>query len=90
LTEGALGYLDGYTMHSPIFFDAIIFPPAFLKSFCTSRLTISAMLNFSLPVQYQSVAFRPIESGNQENKGFAVETAFLTGLQAEIQVLGVC
>ena len=45
------------------------------------------MLEFPLPVWSRGNELHPIELGDPENIGFAVETAFLSGLQAEIQVL---
>ena len=44
----------------------------------------AARVDFPLPMQSYRIAFGSIELGNPENIGFAVETAFLTGLRAEI------
>ena len=44
----------------------------------------AAILDFLLMVQLYNIAFDSIELGNPKNIDFAVETAFLTGLRAEI------
>jgi hypothetical protein len=42
------------------------------------------MLDFPLPVMSHIIVIDPIESGKTQNISFAIETAFLTGLQADI------
>ena len=50
----------------------------------STSVLAAAMLGFPLPVWSRGIELGPIELGDPENIGFAVETAFLSGLQAEM------